>query len=173
MYPAGMCPVSRRCLTYEVSKMLKKILLRSAISAPVSIVVNQLITIIISLVIGDGRYFPVTPAFAAMFESELAPVLVQMLLIGLIGATFAGSSAIFEIDRWSFLKQGVIHLAITSAVFITVALICWRPVNLAGVITLTGIMVFIYGCTWLSRYLIWRRCIRKLNARIQSINREN
>ena len=152
--------------------MLKKILLRSAVSAPASIVTNQLITIIISIAIGDGRYFPVAPAFAALFESELAPVIVQMLLIGLIGAVFAGSSVIFEIDSWSFLRQGVIHLAITSAVFIPVALICWRPVNPAGIIALTGSLVFVYGCTWLSKYLVWRHSIRKLNARIQSVNRE-
>lgn len=152
--------------------MLKKILLRSAISATASIVINQLVTIIISLTIGDGRYFPVTPAFAAMFESELAPVIVQLLLVGLIGAVFAGSSVIFDIESWSFLQQGIIHLAITSAVFIPVALICWRPVNPAGILSLTGSLVFVYGCTWLSRYLVWRSSIRKLNARIQSVNKE-
>lgn len=152
--------------------MLKKILLRSAISATASIVINQLVTIIISLTIGDGRYFPVTPAFAAMFESELAPVIVQLLLVGLIGAVFAGSSVIFDIESWSFLRQGIIHLAITSAVFIPVALICWRPVNPAGILSLTGSLVFVYGCTWLSRYLTWRSSIRKLNARIQSVNKE-
>ena len=152
--------------------MLKKILLRSAISATASIVINQLVTIIISLTIGDGRYFPVTPAFAAMFESELAPVIVQLILVGLIGAVFAGSSVIFDIESWSFLQQGIIHLAITSAVFIPVALICWRPVNPAGILSLTGSLVFVYGCTWLSRYLVWRSSIRKLNARIQSVNKE-
>lgn len=152
--------------------MLKKILLRSAISATASIVINQLVTIIISLTIGDGRYFPVTPAFAAMFESELAPVIVQLLLVGLIGAVFAGSSVIFDIESWSFLRQGIIHLAITSAVFIPVALICWRPVNPTGILSLTGSLVFVYGCTWLSRYLVWRSSIRKLNARIQSVNKE-
>lgn len=152
--------------------MLKKILLRSAISATASIVINQLVTIIISLTIGDGRYFPVTPAFAAMFESELAPVIVQLLLVGLIGAVFAGSSVIFDIESWSFLQQGIVHLAITSAVFIPVALICWRPVNPTGILSLTGSLVFVYGCTWLSRYLVWRSSIRKLNARIQSVNKE-
>lgn len=152
--------------------MLKKILLRSAISATASIVINQLVTIIISLTIGDGRYFPVTPAFAAMFESELAPVIVQLLLVGLIGAVFAGSSVIFDIESWSFLQQGIVHLAITSAVFIPVALICWRPVNPTGILSLTGSLVFVYGCTWLSRYLTWRSSIRKLNARIQSVNKE-
>lgn len=152
--------------------MLKKILLRSAVSAPASIVVNQLITIIISIAIGDGSYFPVTPAFAAMFDSELAPVVVQMLLVGLIGAVFGGSSVIFDIEGWSFLCQGAVHLVITSAAFIAVSLICWRPENPAGMITLTAIMAFIYGCTWLSRYLIWRCSIRKLNARIQSVNKE-
>ena len=153
--------------------MLKKILTRSAVSAPISIVANQLITIIVSLAIGDGRYFPVTPAFAAMFESELAPVITQIALIGLVGATFAGSSVIFEIDHWSFLRQGVVHLAVTSAVFLPVCMLCWRPVNLASALSLAGCWLFVYGCTWLSKYLTWRHSIKKLNARIQSVNKEN
>lgn len=153
--------------------MLKKILVRSAISAPISIVANQLITIIISIAIGDGRYFPVTPAFAAMFESELAPVIVQVLLIGLIGATFAGSSVIFDIDSWSFLKQGAVHLAITSAVFLPVSMLCWRPVNTASALSLAGCWVVVYGCTWLSRYFAWQHSIKKLNDRIRTVNKEN
>lgn len=152
--------------------MYKKILFRSAVSAPVSIVVNQLVTIIISLVIGDGRYFPVTPSFAALFESELAPVVVQILLIGLIGAVFAGSSVIFEIEKWSFLKQGAVHLAITSAVFLPVCMVCWRPVDLASALSLALCWLFVYGCTWLSRYLSWRSSIRRLNDRIRSVNKE-
>ena len=153
--------------------MLKKILIRSAISAPISIVANQLITIIISIIIGDGRYFPVAPAFAAMFENELTPVIVQMLLIGLIGAVFAGSSVIFEIERWSFLRQGIVHLLITSAVFLPVSMLCWRPVNLASALSLAGCWLFVYSCTWLSKYLAWRYSIKKLNVRIQSVNKEN
>lgn len=152
--------------------MLRKILTRSAVSAPASVVVNQLITIIISLAIGDGRYFPVTPGFAALFRDELTPVIVQILLIGLIGAVFAGSSVIFEIDRWSFLKQGAVHLAITSVVFIPVCLICWRPVNLGSALSLACAWLLVYGCTWLSKYLTWRHSIKKLNARIRSVNKE-
>lgn len=152
--------------------MIRKILTRSAISAPVSIVVNQLITLIVSIIIGDGRYFPVTPGFAALFENELTPVVLQILLIGLIGAVFAGSSVIFDIDEWSFLKQGVVHLLITSAVFIPVYMLCWRPVNFASVLAFAGTWLFVYGCTWFSRYLAWRHSIRRLNSRIQSVNRE-
>ena len=153
--------------------MLKKILTRSVISAPISIVINQLVTIIISIIIGDGRYFPVTPAFAALFRNELTPVIVQILLIGLIGAVFAGSSVIFEIERWSFLKQGAVHLLVTSAVFLPVSMLCWRPVNFASGLSLAASWIFVYACTWLSQYLVWRHSIKNLNARIRSVNKEN
>lgn len=152
--------------------MLKKILIRSAVSAPLSIMANQIITIIISIAKGDGRYFPVTAEFAALFQDELTPVIVQLLLIGLIGAVFAGSSVIFEIDKWSFLKQGAIHLLITLLVFIPVYLLCWRPVNLAGALGMAASLLLVYGCTWLSKYLTWRHSIKTLNARIQSVNKE-
>lgn len=152
--------------------MLKKILTRSAVSAPLSIVVNQLVTIIISIIIDDGRYFPVAPAFAAMFKNELTPVVVQLLLVGLIGAVFAGSSVIFEIEKWSFLKQGAVHLAVTSAVFLPVCMLCWRPVNLVTALALAASWIFVYGCTWFSQYLVWRHSIRKLDARIRSVNKD-
>ena len=96
--------------------MKKKILSRALTSALACMLINQLVGVAISLSSGDGRYSPVTPAFAARFDNTVTAVIVQLLLIGLVGATFAACSVIFEIERWSFLRQGAIHLAVTSAV---------------------------------------------------------
>ena len=95
--------------------MLKKALRRALVSAPSCMLIHQIVGICISLANVDGRYSPVTPAFAARFQSPVAAVIVQLLLIGFIGAVFAACSVIFDIERWSFLKQGLIHLTITSA----------------------------------------------------------
>lgn len=152
--------------------MIMKMLKRAIVSAPVSILISQIIALCISLSIGSGQYFPVTPSFAALFQDEITPVIVQILLIGLVAATFGASSVIFEIERWGFLKQGAVHFAITAAVLLPVCMICWRPVTFAGV-TITIISLFFsYCCTWFSRYLVWRHEIKKLNEKIQSVNRE-
>ena len=152
--------------------MFKKILTRCLVSAPISILISQIIALCISLGMGSGEYFPVHPDFAALFENEITPVIVQMLLIGLISAAFAAGSVVFEIEKWGFLKQGLVHFAITAAVLLPVCMICWRPADIKGVIITIISLFFTYACTWLSRYFVWRHEIKKLNAKIQSVNRE-
>lgn len=150
--------------------MLKKMLSRAAVSAPACMLINQLVGIVRSLASADGRYSPVTPAFAARFQSDTTAVIVQMLLIGLVGATFAACSVIFEIERWSFLKQGLVHLAITSAVAVPVCLYCWMPESAAGAWILVGSWLFTYSATWFSQYLVYRHRVRQLDAKIKQVN---
>ena len=150
--------------------MLKKMLSRALVSAVACVVINQIVGICISLANDDGRYSPVTPAFAARFSSVTTAVVVQLLLIALVGATFAACSVIFEIERWSFLRQGALHLLITSAVTLPVCLYCWTPETPAGAWILCASWLFTYAATWLSQYLIYRHRVRVLNERIRRKN---
>ncbi len=150
--------------------MLKKILSRALTSALVCMLINQLVGVAISLASGDGRYSPVTPAFAARFSNTATAVIVQLLLIGLVGATFAACSVVFEVERWSFLRQGAIHLAITSAVGIPICLFCWFPESRAGALTLVGSWLGTYVVTWLSQYLIYRHRVKALDRKIRAMN---
>lgn len=157
----------------EVTDMLKKILSRALSSAVACMLINQLVGIVRSLVAGDGRYSPVTPAFEARFPDTTTAVIVQLLLIGLVGATFAACSVIFEIERWSFLKQGALHLLITSAVGVPVCLFCWMPESASGAAWLVGSWVSCYVVTWLAQYLIYRHRVRQLNEKIREVNGED
>ena len=150
--------------------MLKQALRRALVSAPACMLINQIVGICISLSNADGRYSPVTPAFAARFESPVAAVVVQLLLIGLIGATFAACSVLFQIERWSFLKQGLVHLAITSAVGIPICLFCWMPQSARGALILCLSWLFTYVATWLSQYFVYRHRVRALDAKIKAVN---
>lgn len=153
--------------------MKKKMLSRALTSALACMLINQLVGVIRSLASGDGRYLPVTPAFAARFDSTTTAVIVQLLLIGLVGATFAACSVIFEIERWSFLRQGAIHLAVTSAVGIPICLFCWFPENGTWALLLTACWLGTYVITWLSQYLIYRYHVKKLDKRIKEVNLED
>ena len=152
--------------------MLKKILARALTSALICMLINQLVGICISLSNGDGRYSPVMPAFAARFSSDTTAVIVQLLLIGLVGATFAACSVIFEIERWSFVKQGLVHLAITSAVTIPVCLYCWWPETTGTIVVLVISWLSCYAATWLAQYLLYRHRVRALDAKIKAMNLE-
>ncbi len=150
--------------------MLKKILSRALTSALACMLINQLVGVAISLSSGDGRYSPVTPDFAARFDSTATAVVVQLLLIGLVGATFAACSVVFEVERWSFLRQGAIHFAITSAVGIPICLFCWFPENKTWALTLVASWLGTYAVTWLSQYLIYRHRVKALDKKIRAIN---
>ena len=153
--------------------MLKKILSRALVSAVACMAINQLVGIVRSLAAGDGRYSPVTPGFEARFASPTAAVIAQMLLIGLVGATFAGCSVIFENERWSFLKQGALHLLITSLVGVPVCLYCWMPETTGGAVVLAVSWLLCYVATWLSQYLIYRHRVRALDRKIKAVNLED
>ena len=153
--------------------MIKKMLSRALVSASICMLINQIVGICISLANADGRYSPVTPAFAARFSSDTTAVVVQLLLIGLVGATFAACSVIFEIERWSFLRQGLVHLAITSAVTIPVCLYCWAPESAAGAYILCASWLFTYIVTWLSQYFIYRHRVKALDAKIRAVNADD
>ena len=47
--------------------MKKKILIRAFLGALIGIVINYLITIVISAVIGDGTFYPCVPSFTERY----------------------------------------------------------------------------------------------------------
>ena len=114
----------------------------------------------------------VAPAFAARFPSETAAVLAQLLLVGMIGVSFAGGAQIFEIERWSFLKQGIVHFLITAAVWVPVAWICWAPIPKNAMWTAIAGWVGTYAIIWGIQYFIWKKKVRELNRNIRARREE-
>lgn len=115
----------------------------------------------------------VVPAFAARFANESAAVLAQLGLIGLIGMAFAGASQIFELERWSFLAQGLMHLLITAAVWVPVAWLCWTPMPSCAVWASIGGWTGTYAIVWSLQYFLWRRRVRALNKSIRAYRKED
>lgn len=126
-----------------------------------------LVTIFIQISLTASGYEAVTADFAARFASRDTAVLVQILLIGCIGAVFAGASAVFENERWSYPVQGLVHFAVTAAVWIPVQLLCWKPDSIRTLFYSLAGWLFTYALTWLIQYLIVQRHIRDLNRRIR------
>ena len=146
--------------------MLKIAIKRGSVSFLSGIAVSQIINVLISLSLGD-EYVPVMPDFAAHFSSEIAAVVVQALLTGLISTAFAASSVIFMIERWSFLRQCVIHFLITSAVWIPVVSLLWMPRDGLGVMIGAASFFLSYAIVWLSQIAVNRRLVKKINRKIE------
>lgn len=149
--------------------MWKTALARGTLSFCVCVAVNNVVSLILGLA---GQTMSVTPDFAARIGNPLTATFLQSLLIGLIGFAFGAGSTLFLIERWSFLRQGAAHLALTMAVWIPVELFCFTPITPPAVISFAASAAASYAITWGIQYAVWKRRIRELNAQIQRKNGE-
>ena len=151
--------------------MKKEFVLRVFIGLLGGIVISYLITIGISLAIGDGSYYPCVPNLIERFGNEITAIIIQTVLSAVLGAGFAGSSIIWEMDEWSLLKQTSIYFGIVSVLMMTVAYICeWMEHSVKGILSYFGIFFAIFIVIWIVQYLIWKIRISKIKEGIQRNN---
>ena len=132
---------------------------------------SYLITIAISFVVGDGNYYPCVPNLIERFGNEVTAIIIQTVLSAVLGAGFAGSSIIWEMDEWSLLKQTSIYFGIVSVIMMTVAYICeWIEHSVKGILSYFGIFFAIFIVIWIVQYLIWKIRISKIKEGIQKNN---
>ncbi|MBO4297513.1 MAG: DUF3021 domain-containing protein [Clostridia bacterium] len=148
--------------------MLKIALRRGAVSFFIGIGLSQIVNIIISLAVGKGGYISVLPDFAARFPNELSAVIAQALLTGFLSLAFAMASVFFLIERWSFLRQCVMHCLVTAAVWIPVVWFVWIPRELPGLLIAFLNFAAAYAVTWGAQVAVNRRVVRRINEKIQS-----
>ena len=149
--------------------MKKKILLRCLLGAPIGLALSTLITVVISLPVADGTFYPVVPELAAGFGSEMNAVLVQTLCSLLYGAAWAGASVVWDRESWSILRQTATHLIICSiATFPIAYFMRWMPHNVSGILLYFGIFLFIYAVIWLAQYSSMKKRVRQMNEKVQA-----
>ena len=147
--------------------MKKKILTRGLIGFPIGIAIGFVITIIISICIGKGDFYPVSPKLTETMGSELNAVILQTALCGIMGSGFAMASVIWELDSWSLIKQSGIYFLIISLILLPIAYISnWMDHSVAGVISYAGIFFASFVVVWLIQYFVWKNKIKKMNERI-------
>lgn len=150
--------------------MIKMILKRSApsfsISAICGLLVNLLIEAIVRQITGMERFNPFSPEFMALFPSETIATEVNILLYGLIGASFAAGTFIFEKESLSFLVQNVIYVALTGICWVPVLLFVWQLQKYPQ--ALTGTLLGYLG----SYVIISVISYKKIQRDIADINRE-
>lgn len=152
--------------------MKKKLIQRGLLGIPVGISIGFIITIIISLFVGDGSFYPVTPELIETMGNELNAVILQTVLCGVMGMGFAMASLIWEKDSWSLAKQSAIYFGVACIVTFPVAYVAnWMEHSIEGILGYVGIFISIFAVTWLTQYLTWRGKIKKMNGCIK--NSEN
>ena len=150
--------------------MKKQIIKRGLFGFPVGIAIGFVITIIISVCVRDGNFYPVTPELIETMGNEVNAVILQTVLCGIMGTGFAMASVIWELDSWSLAKQSGIYFLIACIIMLPIAYIAnWMEHSIGGFLSYVGIFVAIFVAVWLAQYLIWKGKIKKIN---ELINKE-
>lgn len=151
--------------------MKKNIIQRGLLGFPLGVTIGFVITVIISMCIGDGSFYPVTPKLIETMGNELSAVVLQTVLCGIVGTGFAMISIIWEIESWSLAKQSGIYFAIACVVMFPISYFAnWMPHSTWGILSYIGIFIAIFIFVWLIQYFIWKSKIKKMNDGIKNSN---
>lgn len=148
--------------------MKKETIVRIALGAPIGLTISYLITIVISLIIGDGNYHGVVPSLVEATGGELNAIIVQAVASLIYGAGWGGASVIFQRDDWSILRQTITHFLVTSLVTLPVAYFMhWMHHSLMGVVRYFGIFIVVYAIVWAALYSTAKRNVDQINAKVK------
>ncbi len=149
--------------------MKKTMIRRGLLGFPLGIALGFVISVMISVCVGDGSFYPVVPELIGTMGGELNAVLLQTVLCGVMGTGFAMASVIWEIDAWSLAKQSGVYFAIACVVMFPIAYVTnWMKHDVAGMLSYVGIFVAIFVVTWLVQYFVWKAKVKRMNDEVQS-----
>lgn len=147
---------------------MKKIIVRALLGTPIGITIGYLITVIISVIAGEGEYYPCVPGFVETVGSEINAVVIQTLLCAIMGAGFGAASLIWEADKWSIARQLGTAFAVYAVILLPIAYITqWMEHSVTGVLSYFGIFVISFVFVWAVQYAAWKIRINKINSRIR------
>lgn len=153
--------------------MKKKVFLRAILGFPIGVTIGYVITILISLGWADGNYVPCVPELTDAVGSEINAVALQALLCGLLGAGFAASSVIWEIENWSLTKQSGIYFLIISVIMLPIAYVSyWMEHSIGGFFSYFGIFVLIFAVFWVIQFTLGKRSVRKMNENLHHVKED-
>lgn len=146
-----------------MKEVLKRGFTSFALSSFAGLIVNLIIDIIMNARGLEG-FSSMSPDYVALFPSVTIAAYVNVLLYGVIGATFALSVYIYEVERIGFIIQSIIYFIITSSVCVGITILLWQlhKYPAAFISTLAG-----YLATHIIMMVIE---YRKLKADIKVIN---
>lgn len=146
-----------------MKEYLKKGITSFAISSFAGLLVNFIIDLIANLT-GHTGFVSMSMGYLALFPSVALAAYVNVLLYGVIGATFAMTTVVYEIERMGFVIQSILYFVITSSVCMAITIFLWQLYKYPAAIicTLLGFAV--------SHVLMITNEYRKLKADIKVIN---
>ncbi|MBR6257516.1 MAG: DUF3021 domain-containing protein [Lachnospiraceae bacterium] len=109
--------------------MLKETLKKGAISFAISAFCGLIINLIIDIVInamGYTGFCSISPDFLSLFPTTAMAAYVNLLLYGVIGATFSMMTFVYDLEKIGFAVQSIIYFVVTAAVCILITTLLWQ-----------------------------------------------
>ncbi len=148
--------------------MKKKFFGRLCLGFPLGISIGFVITIFISIGLGDGMYYPCTPQLLEKMETPLHAVILQTVLCGILGAISCAGSVVWQLDSWSILKQSGVYFAILSAAMLPMAYaLYWMEHSFAGAVSYFLVFLMIFIFVWITQYIILKIRLKKVNRKLK------
>lgn len=143
---------------------MKKYVLRTLTGIAFGITATHLLTVIVSICIGKGIYYPYYPVMERVYGNSLNASLVQLLSSALYGGVFGLSTFVFTKDNWSLVKQTLVHFVIiTCTCLLSGWLSFWYPHRVSGVLIALGEYIVTYFIIWFCIYSSYKKSISKIN----------
>ena len=147
--------------------MLKRIIFSFAISCCCGLVVYMLLELVGSVLLGLEGFSGMTPEYLALFPSETLALGVAVLCHGLIGATSAAATIIYEKIELGFILQNIIYFLLTGVVWIPVICFVWQLYRYpAALVSTIGGFVLTYVVMSIVGYNITKKEVAEINARL-------
>ena len=148
--------------------MRKKVIMRALLGFPLGVTIGYVITIIVSLMNGDGYYHPVNSYLIDEVGSEIGAVVVQAVLTGILGAATSAVAVIWEIEHWSIAKQTGLYFLGLSVAMLPIAYIAhWMQRTFIGFIVYFAIFTAFFIVVWIAQYFIVRTKINSINKKVK------
>lgn len=146
---------------------MKKIVSRVLYSFPIGISCSVGISLFLSLLFGEGKYYPFAASLVFFTGSEVKAMLLQTMLSGILGSVFGGMSFIWEIERWSILKQTAVYFLSVSIPMMGISyLLYWMVHSLNGFLLYFLIFVMAFFVVWLFNFAIYWFKVRRINQEL-------
>lgn len=145
---------------------MRKILSRCALGMVIGVFVNYLVAVSISLIVGDGYFYPCAEDFASQFNTEIAAVAVQFILAAIMGAGIGAGTLVWETER-SIVWQTAVYFIIISLTMLPIAYAChWMQHSVSGVLGYIGIFLIVFIFWWAVQYTIYKIKLKKINSNL-------
>ena len=127
---------------------MKKIVSRVLYSFPIGISCSVGISLFLSLLFGEGKYYPFAASLVFFTGSEVKAMLLQTMLSGILGSVFGGMSFI------SIPMMGISYL------------LYWMEHSLNGFLLYFLIFVMVFFVVWLFNFAIYWFKVRRINQEL-------